>query len=128
MLRPFRSLRPLVPKPRASLLAWLGLPKGTGTVKLLRRMLCHHLSGVNAARLRLVLRQDKGRKWLQNLPGPLDPHILSLLAFDHPVSFQLLLAMVEEFHMAWEDRPPGMARRFAIPTCDRAVDPSTRHL
>ena len=107
--RPFRSLRSLVGKPRAALLKWLGLPKGDGTLKLLRRMPCHHLDGHNAARLGKILRHNQARKWLQNLPGPLDPHVLGLLAFEHPVSFQLLLAMVEESHLAPEDRQPGMS-------------------
>jgi hypothetical protein len=109
--RPFRSLRSLVRKPRAALLAWLGLPKGDGTLKLLRRMPCHHLTGQTGARLGRVLRHDLAGKWLQNLPGPLDPDILGLLAFDHPVSFQLLLAMVEETHLPPEERHPGLSLR-----------------
>ena len=109
MKRPFRSLRSLIHKPRAAILVWLGLPKGDGTLKLLRRMPCHLLNGQTAARLRRVLGQAHTRKWLQNLPGPLDPQVLGLLAFEHPVSFQILLAMVEESGLPLEDRLPGMS-------------------
>jgi hypothetical protein len=109
--RPFRSLRALVRKPRAALLVWLGLPKGEGTLKLLRRMPCHLLNGHNASRLGKVLRHDQARKWLQNLPGPLDPHVLGFLAFGHPVSFQLLHAMLEEPYLPQDDPYPRPSLR-----------------
>ena len=109
--RPFRSLRALVGKPRAALLGWLGLPKGDGTLKLLRRMPCHLLNGPNASRLGNLLRRDQARKWLQNLPGPLDPHVLGLLAFGYPVSFQLLLAMLEEPYLPRDDPYPQASLR-----------------
>ena len=120
--RPFRSLRALVRKPRAALLQWLGLPKGNGTLKLLRRMPCHLLNGPNASRLGKVLRHDQARKWLQNLPGPLDPHVLGLLAFEHPVSFQLLLAMLEEPYLPRDDPYPRPSLREIFSEVERWLE------
>ena len=93
---PMRSIRSLVRGKRSRILEWLDLPPGEGTLNLIRRVPCSKLSGQTAARLRMVLRCDRSRRWLANLPGVITPEILAVLAFGKPVSFPILRAMAED--------------------------------
>ncbi len=93
--RPLRSLRSLVRRPRRYLLRWLDLPEGDGVVRLLRAVRPADLDPLHAEAVCRVLRDDKRRRWWQNLPRPGDRRSLQLLAYGMPLSFPLLSAVNE---------------------------------
>lgn len=93
--RPLRSMRSLVSKPRRWLLRWLDLPEGDGVIRLLRTIRPADLNPLHAEAVCRVLRDEKRRRWWQNLPRPGDRRSLQLLAYATPLTFSLLCAVNE---------------------------------
>ncbi len=91
--RPFRSFRSLVRQPRRKILAWLDLPAGRGTVRLLRRIDPAILTSLTAFHLIRVLRDPTARHLLANFTGPFTPTVLAILASGDPVSLPVLTAI-----------------------------------
>lgn len=93
--RPWRSLRSIVHRPRRRLLRWLDLPEGDGVFRLLRTVRPADLDPLHAEAICRVLRDEKCRRWWQNLPSPGDRRTLQLLAYAMPLTFSLLRAVNE---------------------------------
>ncbi len=88
--RPLRSIRALVTRPRRHLLRWLDLPCGEATLRLLKPFSGAELNLRVANAMCRVLRHDDKRRWWLNLPHKADYSQLCILAYDQPISFELL--------------------------------------